>query len=249
MPTPTPAIQNTAQQVQRDGFAVVEDVIASARVDALTAGVERAAATASTQGNKPGYAMRDLFDAVPETRQLLQQPRIAQLVTQVLGAGAFAVRALLFDKIDGANWHVGWHQDQAIAINQKHAPDAVPGFGPASVKNGVPHTRASAEVLQHMLALRLHLDDCGETNGPLRCAPGSHTLGRLDPSQSLACAKRLGERTCTVGQGGALLMRPLCLHASSPATAPSHRRVIHIEFANCELPAPLDWHERRALTV
>ncbi|XAM01529.1 phytanoyl-CoA dioxygenase family protein [Phycisphaeraceae bacterium D3-23] len=252
-PPPIPAIEDATQQVERYGFAVVEDVLMPTRVDALTAGVERAAAQAAAQGDKTGYGFRDLFDAVPETRQLLQEPHVVRLVTQVLGPGAFAVRGLLFDKIDGANWHVGWHQDQAIAINHKHPPQgmpgAVPGFGPASIKNGVPHTRASAEILQHMLAVRLHLDDCGEDDGPLRCAPGSHTLGRLDPADSLRTLKRCGETTCTVGRGGALLMRPLCLHASSPATSPSHRRVMHIEFANCELPNPLDWHERRALSA
>jgi hypothetical protein len=38
-------------------------------------------------------------------------------------------------------------------------------------------------------------------------------------------------------------MRPLALHASSPATAPHHRRVIHIEYAPAPLPAPLRWYE------
>jgi len=246
-----PPHENARQHVERDGFAIVEGVVEPTQIDALTAAVEREAERAAAEGDKPGYAFRDLFNAVPETRTLLRHPGVVALVRAVLGEGAFAVRGLLFDKVDGANWHVGWHQDQAIAVNHKHppagSPGAVPGFGPASVKNGTPHTRASADVLQQMLALRLHLDDCGEDNGPLRCAPGSHALGRLDPAQSLSTLDRCGERTCTVGRGGAVLMRPLTLHASSPATSPSHRRVIHIEFANCELPDPLDWHERRRL--
>lgn len=244
-------IQLAAAQVERDGFAVVERVVEPTMVDELTAAVEREADRAKAEGDKPGYAFRDLFTAVPETRDLLQHAGVVALVRSVLGRDAFAVRGLLFDKIDGANWHVGWHQDQAIAVNHKHAPEgspgAVTGFGPASVKNGTPHTRAPADVLQQMLAVRLHLDDCGESNGPLRCAPGSHLAGRLDPAQSLDAVKHCGERTCTVGRGGAVLMRPLTLHASSPADSPSHRRVVHLEFANCELPDPLDWHERLAL--
>jgi ectoine hydroxylase-related dioxygenase (phytanoyl-CoA dioxygenase family) len=166
---------------------------------------------------------------------------VAELVSATLGPESSAVRAILFDKVENANWHVGWHQDQTIAIAERR--DA-PGFGPTSLKNGVPHTRASAEVLEHMLAIRLHLDPCTDDNGPLRCVPGSHRLGRLDPDASLPTKQQLGEQTCTVGRGGALLMRPLCLHASSPANTPRHRRVIHIEFANCELPEPLAWHER-----
>jgi len=51
-----------------------------------------------------------------------------------------------------------------------------------------------------------------------------------------------------VPRGGALLMRPLLLHASSPALEPGHRRVIHIEYSNCALATGLEWRwgERRA---
>ncbi len=37
-------------------------------------------------------------------------------------------------------------------------------------------------------------------------------------------------------------MRPLLLHASSPATAPAHRRVVHLEFAPAPLSGGLEWH-------
>jgi hypothetical protein len=40
--------------------------------------------------------------------------------------------------------------------------------------------------------------------------------------------------------------RPLLLHASAPARAPGHRRVLHIEFASCELAPPLEWRWRVA---
>jgi len=46
---------------------------------------------------------------------------------------------------------------------------------------------------------------------------------------------------CVVGRGGALLMRPLLLHASSPSQRPAHRRVIHLDFACEQLPNPLKW--------
>jgi len=39
-------------------------------------------------------------------------------------------------------------------------------------------------------------------------------------------------------------MCPLILHASSKAVSPSHRRVIHIEYAGAELPGGLEWHTR-----
>jgi hypothetical protein len=39
------------------------------------------------------------------------------------------------------------------------------------------------------------------------------------------------------------LMRPLLLHASSPARQPGHRRVIHLEYASEALPGGLQWYE------
>lgn len=219
--------------VERDGFSVAEGVLPGDVIETLCDELSHA-----------GHGMRNLFEQVPATRELVNNSAVAALVTAILGEHAFAVRAILFDKFSGKNWHVGWHQDQAIAI--KSLVD-VPCFGPTSVKHGVPHTRANVRVLEQMLAVRLHLDDCGPDNGPLRCMPGSHKLGRLDPDETLAHKRHLREATCTVNQGGALLMRPLCLHASSPAKSPCHRRVIHIEFANCELPDPMQWYERQPI--
>jgi hypothetical protein len=41
--------------------------------------------------------------------------------------------------------------------------------------------------------------------------------------------------------GGLLVMRPLLVHASSAATRPGRRRVLHLDFAREALPAPLRW--------
>ena len=43
--------------------------------------------------------------------------------------------------------------------------------------------------------------------------------------------------------GGALVMRPLLLHASRRSQSGWHRRVLHIEYAGCDFPEPLQWHE------
>lgn len=99
-----------------------------------------------------------------------------------------------------------------------------------------------AEIMNDMLAIRLHLDECGLDNGPLRVISGSHREGRLSAGQIGSCEKE-NSVTCTVPKGGALVMRPLLLHASSACAAPKTRRVIHIEFAAAELPHGLDWND------
>jgi ectoine hydroxylase-related dioxygenase (phytanoyl-CoA dioxygenase family) len=95
-----------------------------------------------------------------------------------------------------------------------------------------------------MVAVRRHLDDCGAENGPVRVLPGSHRVGRLGSEEIAAWRERTPPVECLVPRGGLLVMRSLLLHASSPATAPVHRRVLHLESAAETLPGGLEWHER-----
>lgn len=228
--------------LERDGYVIVPSVIPPTHVAALIDAVESFEADHAAVREKGGstYAVRRLCEMIPAVRALSESPAIRGLVEPVLGASARVVRSLLFDKNPGANWKVPWHQDLTIAVKARRD---VPGFGPWSVKAGVTHVQPPAEVLERMLTIRLHLDDCGVDNGPLRVIPGSHTLGAIDPAAIPDVRRRLPEFTCTVPAGGAVLMRPLLLHASSPAERPGHRRVIHLEFAAAELPGGLEWHE------
>ena len=155
----------------------------------------------------------------------------------MLGAGCVAVNATLFDKTPGRNWKVPPHQDVTIRVRERRA---VPGFDTWWEKAGVPHCWPPAAVLEGMLAVRLHLDDCGPANGPLRVLPGSHAAGVLDAA-AIDAWPRDGEVTCLAPRGGVVLMRPLLLHASSAAESPGRRRVLHVEYAAPALPGGLAW--------
>jgi ectoine hydroxylase-related dioxygenase (phytanoyl-CoA dioxygenase family) len=119
----------------------------------------------------------------------------------------------------------------------------VPQFGPWSIKAGVQHVQPPASVMAGMLAVRLHVDESHADNGPLRVLPGSHRVGCLSPSE-IATWKERQSVTCTAPKGGAILMRPLLVHASSCCLRPHQRRVIHLEFAADDLPNGLEWHDR-----
>ena len=156
----------------------------------------------------------------------------------VLSPTAVAVQAIAFDKTLAANWKVTWHQDVLFPLA---GPATAPGYDQHSVKDRVHYARPPRDVLETLLAVRLHLDDCDATNGPLRVAPGSHRQGVWRSTDLVAAAKRCGEEVCLARAGEALLMRPLLLHASSPARVPRHRRVLHVVFHDG--PAPLEaWH-------
>ncbi len=229
------ATASLAERLERDGYAIVPGVLSGAQVEHW-----RAAFAACDQGDQASHAFRDLFKVIPEVGGLLRLSAAAPLLDAAVGPGGFAVRGLFFDKSADANWFVGWHQDLTIAVREKCA---APGFGPWSVKAGVPHVKAPASVLEGMIALRFHLDDCGADNGPLRVVPGSHRRGCLDAGAALELRKEHGEVACHVPRGGVVLMRPLLLHASSRTAGEGRRRVIHLECASKPLPPPLAWHE------
>jgi hypothetical protein len=191
-------------------------------------------ATALTDGR---HARRDVL-AMESVRRWLDTAAVRGFIEPDLGTAARPVRGILFDKTPAANWKVAWHQDRSIAVRERLL---VAGFGPRSVKDGVVHVQPPAAVLAQMLTLRLHLDNCDESNGPLRVIPGSHRDGILTDAAIAAAVCAVPAATCCVPAGGVLLMRPLLLHASSPATQPRHRRVLHVEFAAEDLPGGLAW--------
>jgi ectoine hydroxylase-related dioxygenase (phytanoyl-CoA dioxygenase family) len=99
------------------------------------------------------------------------------------------------------------------------------------------------QFLQQMLTIRLHLDDCDENNGALRILTGSHKFGLIGAEHILGLIKECPDLLCRVTARGALVIRPLVLHASSRSQSNRHRRVLHIEYAGFELPHPLEWNE------
>jgi len=184
------------------------------------------------------YGRRNLLANFEGIRSVVRSDAVCSLVHSVLGSNAFAVRGLFFDKTPAANWMVGWHQDRTIAVQARRE---APGFTLWTMKADVNHVQPPASVMEQMLAVRLHLDDTDETNGGLRIIPGSHRAGFISEDAVGDWVRRHEPITCLVPRSGALVMRPLLLHASSKATHPAHRRVLHLEFASQSLPSGLEW--------
>lgn len=223
--------------IERDGWCVVEDVVEPALLDRVVSDVAGRVARAG---------LRNLLRQSDAARRIADHPAVRALPEALLGPSAAAVRAILFDKTADANWKVPWHQDLSIAVRERRSID---GFGPWSVKDGVVHVEPPVGVLERMLTVRVHIDDCGVDNGPLRVLAGSHRLGRLDPPAIERLRSELPEHTCVARRGAIIAFRPLALHASAPAAAPAHRRVVHLEFACEALPSGLAWAEASAASA
>jgi ectoine hydroxylase-related dioxygenase (phytanoyl-CoA dioxygenase family) len=223
------------------GFQIFPAVLSESDSDTFASELTKIFEREQSGSRRRIGGVRNLLRLSPRVSQLADSPRLLSLIEQATERVAFPVRAIFFDKTAGANWRVPWHQDLTIAVTKRIETD---GFGPWSTKDGVVHVQPALEILKNMTALRLHLDACDESNGALRVIPGSHLDGELSAERIEAMTGSARAVTCEVPKGGALLVRPLLLHASSPAKSPSHRRVLHIEYACDELPNGLEWFDR-----
>jgi hypothetical protein len=216
--------------LERDGVLVCERILSPETIDQIRLHFDAI---------NSGRAGSRQFD-VPEMIMDLIGPGglLGALAAQQAGQAATPVRVLLFDKTPASNWAVSWHQDRTIAVKQRAD---VEGYGPWSVKGGVVHVEPPVAILQNMLTLRVFVDDCLEDNGPLEIVAGSHRHGRL-PERDLGDAVVGGAAFVACGRAGdVLVMKMLAVHSSKRAVSPSHRRVLHIDYATIGLPSPLEW--------
>jgi ectoine hydroxylase-related dioxygenase (phytanoyl-CoA dioxygenase family) len=207
--------------VEQNGFAFLPEVFSHEYLDRLLQEVDELAPRRSRAG------VRHALGLVP-VAELARQPQMIDLAREVLGLDAFPFRATLFDKSPTANWLVVWHQDTALPLR---ARIETPGWGPWSVKDGIPYGHAPTAALSRVLALRVHLDDSSAQNGPLRVLPGTHTLGVLTDDSVHEVATRIAPVDCVAPKGAVVAMRPLIIHASSKSREETPRRVLHIEYA------------------
>lgn len=203
-------------QLSEDGWTTASTTVAPEMRDAL-----KSAVFAHIKAGE-----RCLLD-VPVVRDAAIHLRTDLVHQGLLTKTAVAIQAIAFDKSPRANWKVSWHQDVMFPLGRAATS---PAYELSTTKEGVPYARPPRSVLEEMLAVRLHLDPCATENGPLRVVPGSHRLGILRSGEITPIVEKLGETTCLADEGEAVVMRPLILHASSPARAPTHRRVLHVVF-------------------
>jgi len=163
--------------------------------------------------------------------------QLMSLARELAGPAVFPYRATIFEKTPTANWLVVWHQDTAMPLQQRQE---IPGWGPWSIKDGIPYAHAPASSLEQVLALRIHLDDSTRENGPLRVLPGTHRWGVLSDDEIQKLANSIRPVDCVALKGGVIAMRPLVVHASSKLRNGTARKVIHIEYAASEsIASPL----------
>jgi ectoine hydroxylase-related dioxygenase (phytanoyl-CoA dioxygenase family) len=217
------------QQLDQDGFAVLPDLLEAPElqdIDSRLAGVLQDAA-----------GTRRLLDA-PWCVALAQRLARDARVREALPHESVPVQCTLFVKSLARNWLVSLHQDLCIPVAERITSPECSGW---SEKEGQIFVQPPVAVLEQMLAIRLHLDAYDENSGALRTVPGSHDMGRLAATTARQLRERRGEVSVAVPRGGAMLMKPLLLHASSKTSVEKPRRVLHFVFGPASLPCGLRW--------
>jgi hypothetical protein len=231
-------VTDSQANCRQHGFSILPGIFDAPEVERLIDDVSKIPTEEGVRSRGGVYAVRNLLDFSPAIRELAWSARVRCIMEAHLDGAAFPVRGTLFDKTAGANWLVPWHQDLTICVAARMETS---GYGPWTRKAGVWNVQPPASVLENMLSLRIHLDDCDESNGALRVLPGTHRLGRLTTADIATQQRSVTSVCCIAHAGDVVLMRPLLLHASSAASQAIHRRVIHIDYVCAPLDGGLQW--------
>ncbi|AFY94519.1 phytanoyl-CoA dioxygenase family protein [Chamaesiphon minutus] len=221
------------REIEERGFTTIDSYLDPHSIDLLIADITALDLTSGRAG------IRNLLELLPSVNKLAHSQEIRSLVEPILGDTTRVVRGIFFDKQPNANWKVPWHQDLSIAVKQ-HLD--LPDYHPRSIKEGIPHVQPPTAILERMLTVRIHLDRTDEWNGALKVIPGSHRHGKLTTPQINEWKQLNRAISCNCQAGGIFLMRPLLLHSSSIAILPSHRRIVHLEYADRQLDNGLEWY-------
>lgn len=226
-------------EISEKGFVVIEDVFSAGEIAFMKNIVGNADSTRETfRKSADIFAIRQFLKEVPDIVPVIFNAKLRHTVSHLFGKDYFVVKSIYFDKPETSNWYVAWHQDLTISVNQKLTLE---GYGPWTVKQNQYAVQPPLHILQRNFTIRIHLDDTDENNGALKVIEQSHNKGILRPDNT---TKQTCITNCNVCRGGIMIMKPLLMHSSARSTSQQRRRVIHIEFSNCELPLPLKWSER-----
>ena len=209
---------NHIRKFRDEGFAIVEDVLSKSRVKKAQKLVSRF----FLEGAGSRNILEDEW-----CRDLVIQIKGHPAIGKIVGPDSACVQCTLFKKSTGKNWLVPLHRDRFIPLMEKFER---PGWQGWSTKEGSHFVEPPGTVLSQLVAVRIHLEENTLENGPLEVIPKSNKGEETNGSRL----------SLTVSAGGAILLSPLLLHASSKVKE-GDRTVLHFLFGPRHLPKPAQW--------
>ena len=168
--------RSLTMRLHEDGFAVLPGLLRDDELAGVAASLE-----ARAEGGARALLLAPWCAAL--ARRLQSDPRLAGAIPRT----HVPVQCTAFEKSVDRNWRVPVHQDVAIPVAARIDDPALVGW---SNKAGTWFVQPPAAVLEQVVALRLHVDDGGIDDGPLKVVAGSHRGGRLDDDRPSRCATR-----------------------------------------------------------
>ncbi len=226
-------------ELEENGFSVLSDLYSDNEISRILACIENAEQDGNSfMKTKDLFAIRQLIKNVPELSDLLFNKKLNELIAELSESEYFLTKAIYFDKPSESNWFVAYHQDLSISVDKKADLENYVNW---TFKKGQHGVQPPIEILQDTITIRIHLDKTDKNNGALKVIPKSHLKGIVRADSKDWNIE--SEFVCEIEKGGAMLMKPLTLHASNRTTNGKKRRVIHLEFNKHKLTEPLAWLE------
>tara|TARA_R110002072_G_scaffold273064_1_gene433375 strand:+ start:99 stop:836 length:738 start_codon:yes stop_codon:yes gene_type:complete len=226
-------------ELEENGYSVLKGLYSYDEISRILDCIENAEQDGfSFMKTKDLFAIRQLIINVPELGDLLFNKKLTELISELSDFEYFLTKAIYFDKPRESNWFVAYHQDLSISIDKKAD---LKNYVNWTFKKGQYGVQPPIEILQDTITIRIHLDKTTKSNGALKVIPKSHLNGIIRSESNDWDIEN--EFVCEVEKGGAMLMKPLTLHASNRTTNGKERRVIHLEFNKHNLTEPLTWLE------
>ncbi|WP_198293537.1 phytanoyl-CoA dioxygenase family protein [Algoriphagus resistens] len=194
-----------------NGFTTVDNIYSDKEIEQILITIDQADNDKETfRKSADLFAIRQFLKEIPETKNLVFNDNLKNVVRQLFGDNYFVVKSIYFDKPETSNWYVSYHQDLTISVDKKVELE---NFGPWTTKQNQFAVQPPIEILENIYTIRIHLDDTDENNGALRVIPKSHSKKIYRP-ETIDWTRET-ESTCKVGKGGIMIMKPLILHSSS----------------------------------
>lgn len=226
-------------ELEENGYSILTDVYSNNEISQILACIENAEQNGNSfMKTKDLFAIRQLLKNVPGLSDLLFNKKLTKLLADLSESEYFLTKAIYFDKPGESNWFVAYHQDLSISVNKR---SDLENYSNWTFKKGQYGVQPPIEILQDTITIRIHLDKTDKNNGALKVIPKSHLNGIVRTDSKDWDIE--SEFSCEIEKGGAMLMKPLTLHASNRTTNGKKRRVIHLEFNNHNLMEPLAWLE------
>lgn len=219
-------------QLSESGFEIIENIYTAIEVEAMLQLLKEYQVAQQ-------FGIRAFLKKYPGLLPLIFNDRLKTIINDFLPKGQL-IKSIYFDKPPNANWIVNWHQDLTINVIGQTSDPEYKNWRMLKDRTVV---QAPLTILQNIVTIRIHLDDCTEENGALRVVPKSHLEGIVKIGNQIASLKAAAQ-ICEIQAGGILLMKPLTFHASKRTNNNLSRRVIHLEFCNIDLPKGMEWQER-----